>query len=130
LEQAEEASRKGSLALRLITQIEGIRFELKHRGQPYTDACCISEYRIRSKRTAVAAASISREYRRAKSLLGAARVGRLRAHCDEINARKAGVPLPGGGAPIASPARDEGTWVYLSLGEDGEWDTKILEAGK
>jgi len=74
LEQAQGANRKFRLAILLITDIERIRFGLRHCARPHTDACCIRESQKRWKRTAVTTESLSREYRNAKSLLGAARV--------------------------------------------------------
>jgi hypothetical protein len=130
LEQAEGASRKLRLAIILITDIERIRFELSHCDRPHTNACCIREYKKRWKRTAVTTDSLSREYRNAKSLLGAARVAKLKAHCEEINARKAGLPLPGGAAPTVPPAENDGTWVAIKFNQDGEFEPEIQSRPK
>ena len=59
-----------------------------------------------------------REYRRAKSLLGGqAAVERIRGYFAEPLASERSTPTP----------EDEGTWVSISLLENGEWEAEISE---
>jgi len=54
----------------------------------------------------------------------------LKAHCEEINARKAGLPLPGGAAPTVPPAENDGTWVAIRFNQEGEFEGEIQSRPK
>ena len=50
----------------------------------------------------------------------------MKAYCEEINARKAGLPLPGGAAPTVPPAENDGTWVAIKFDPDGDFEALII----